>query len=88
MPARVQIDRQKAIALIGENGFILIFIVWVIFLSIATDTFLKAANIFTVLRQSAIVSIVAIGEMLVMPLEAWMFRWGRCWAFRGSWRSA
>jgi ribose transport system permease protein len=59
---------QKVLEIIGENGFILIFIIWIIFLSFATDTFLKSQNIFTVLRQAAIVSIAAIGEMLVMLL--------------------
>jgi ribose transport system permease protein len=51
---------------IGENGFIVIFILWCVFLSLATDAFLTPLNLFTVLRQTAIVSIVAIGEMLVM----------------------
>jgi len=59
---------QRVLEIIGENGFILIFILWIIFLSIGTDTFLKSQNIFTVLRQAAIVSIAAIGEMLVMLL--------------------
>jgi ribose transport system permease protein len=53
-------------SLVGENGFIVIFILWCIYLSIATDTFLTSRNLFTILRQTAIVSIVAIGEMLVM----------------------
>jgi ribose transport system permease protein len=57
---------QKILDIIGENGFILIFIIWLIFLSLTTTTFLKSQNIFTVLRQAAIVSIAAIGEMLVM----------------------
>ena len=52
--------------LVGENGFIVIFILWCIYLSIATDTFLTSRNLFTILRQTSIVSIVAIGEMLVM----------------------
>ena len=53
---------------LGENGFIVIFILWCIYLSFATDTFLTSRNIFTILRQATIVSIVAIGEMLVMLL--------------------
>jgi ribose transport system permease protein len=51
---------------VGENGFIVVFIAWCIFLSLATDSFLTPRNILTILQQSAIVSIVAIGEMLVM----------------------
>jgi ribose transport system permease protein len=57
---------KRAISVIGENGFIVIFILWCVFLSLATDAFLTPLNLFTVLRQTAIVSIVAIGEMLVM----------------------
>ncbi len=60
--------RQKIAEIVGENGFILIFIIWVIILAVSTTTFLKPQNIFTVLRQAAIVSIVGIGEMLVMLL--------------------
>jgi ribose transport system permease protein len=51
---------------VGENGFIVIFILWCLFLALTTDKFLTPRNILTVLQQSAIVSIVAIGEMLVM----------------------
>jgi ribose transport system permease protein len=61
-------NTQRVLEIIGENGFILIFILWIIFLSFATNTFLKSQNIFTVLRQAAIVSIASIGEMLVMLL--------------------
>jgi len=51
---------------VGENGFIVIFILWCLFLALTTDKFLTPRNILTVLQQSAIVGIVAIGEMLVM----------------------
>jgi ribose transport system permease protein len=51
---------------LGESGFIIIFVLWCLFLSLATESFLTPRNILTVLQQSAIVSIVAIGEMLVM----------------------
>jgi ribose transport system permease protein len=68
MSSQARIKPQKVFEIIGENGFIFIFILWIIFLSLTTDTFLKSQNIFTVLRQAAIVSIVAIGEMLVMLL--------------------
>jgi len=68
MPSQNKINAQKVAEIIGENGFILIFILWVIILSLTTQTFLNSNNIFTVLRQAAIVSIVAIGEMLIMLL--------------------
>ncbi len=51
---------------VGENGFIVVFILWCLFLSLATDNFLTPRNILTILQQSAIVGIVAIGEMLVL----------------------
>lgn len=68
MTSKANKSLRKILELVGENGFIIIFIFWVVFLSLTTDTFLKSQNIFTVLRQAAIVSIVAIGEMLVMLL--------------------
>jgi ribose transport system permease protein len=51
---------------LGENGFVVIFLLWCLFLSLATSNFLTPRNILTILQQSAIISIVAIGEMLVM----------------------
>jgi ribose transport system permease protein len=51
---------------VGENGFIVIFMLWCLFLALTTEQFLTPRNILIVLQQSAIVSIVAIGEMLVM----------------------
>ena len=63
-------DRRRIVDVLGENGFIVIFIVWCLYLTIATDAFLTSRNIFTVLRQASIVSIVAIGEMLIMLMGA------------------
>src|SRR5215813_9243057 len=64
----IQLERRQIIDLIGENGFIIIFIVWCIYLSLATPTFLTSTNLTLVLRQSAIVSIVAIGETMIVLL--------------------
>ena len=52
--------------LTGENGFILFFLLWCLFLSISTDNFLSSKNFMNILRQASITSIVAIGEMLVV----------------------
>jgi ribose/xylose/arabinose/galactoside ABC-type transport system permease subunit len=52
----------------GENGFIVIFILWAIFLSLTTDSFATSNNIFTVLRQAAITGIVAIGAHFIILL--------------------
>ena len=65
-----QSNRRRMIDVLGENGFIVIFIVWCLYLSFATDVFLTSRNVFTILRQASIVSIVAIGEMLVMLMGA------------------
>jgi ribose transport system permease protein len=51
---------------VGENGFILFFLLWCIFLSLSTDTFLTSRNLIGVLRQASITSILAVGEMLVV----------------------
>jgi len=64
-----RINFRRVVDILGENGFIFIFIIWVVYLSFATHNFLTANNLFTILRQSAIVSIVAIGEMLVMLMS-------------------
>src|SRR5512143_3701980 len=58
--------RRRVMDFIGENGFIVIFLLWCLFLSLTTDSFLTPRNILTILQQSAIVSIVSIGEMLVL----------------------
>jgi ribose transport system permease protein len=68
MERKTKWDRRKILEVLGENGFIIIFIIWAVYLSLATDTFLTSKNVFTVLRQAAIVSIVGIGEMLIMLL--------------------
>ncbi|CAG0931714.1 Ribose import permease protein RbsC [Thermoflexales bacterium] len=65
-PTRSRWTRRRVLDFVGENGFIVIFILWCLLLALATDNFLTWRNIFTVLQQSAIVSIVAIGEMLVL----------------------
>jgi ribose transport system permease protein len=58
--------RRRVTDFIGENGFIVIFLLWCLFLSLTTDSFLTPRNILTILQQSAIVGIVSIGEMLVL----------------------
>ena len=58
--------RRRVLDFLGENGFIVIFVLWCLFLELATRRFATEGNIFTVLRQASIVSIVAIGETLVL----------------------
>lgn len=58
--------RHRVLDFFGENGFIVIFVLWCLLLELATQRFATEGNIFTVLRQASIVSIVAIGETLVL----------------------
>jgi ribose transport system permease protein len=58
--------RRRVLDFLGENGFIVIFALWCLFLELATQRFATEGNIFTILRQASIVSIVAIGETLVL----------------------
>jgi ribose transport system permease protein len=64
--------RRRVLAFLADNGFILVFVLWCLFLGLATDTFLTTKNLMTVLRQSATIGIVAIGEALVVLMAAGM----------------
>jgi len=68
----MKLERAKIFEFLAENGFIIIFIIWCVFLSIATPSFLTVSNLMTVLRQASIIGIVAIGETLVVLLGAGM----------------
>lgn len=68
MRTRLSFNRRQVINFLGENGFIVMFVLWCLFLTFSTDTFLTSNNIFTVLRQAAIVGIIAIGENLIVLL--------------------
>ena len=60
--------RRRVISFLGEQGFIAIFVLWAVFLTITTDSFATPNNIFTVLRQATIIGILAIGEHLIVLL--------------------
>jgi len=59
---------KRLIDFIGEQGFIVIFIFWCIFLSMTTKSFATTDNFFTILRQATIIGILAIGEHLIVLL--------------------
>ena len=59
---------RKWTAVVGEQGFVVIFILWILFLTFATRSFASLNNITTVLRQAAIIAIVAIGEHFIVLL--------------------
>jgi len=60
--------KKRLANFLGEQGFIIIFILWAIFLTLTTDSFATSSNIFTVLRQASIIGILAIGEHLIVLL--------------------
>lgn len=60
--------KNKVRNFLGEQGFIIIFILWAIFLTITTDSFATSNNFFTILRQASIIGILAIGEHLIVLL--------------------
>ena len=68
----MNLRRERILDFLSENGFIIIFVLWCLFLSLATPAFLTVSNLMIVLRQASIVGIVAIGETLVVLLGAGM----------------
>jgi len=62
------LDRTKLIDFLAEYGFIVFFLIWVVFLTLATDRFLTERNILLLLRQASIYAIPAIGATFVIIL--------------------
>lgn len=60
--------RTRAVEFLAEYGFLVFFVVWVVFLAIATPLFLTPNNIILLLRQAAIFGIPAIGATFVVIL--------------------
>ena len=59
---------RRVFSFLGENGFIVIFVLWALFLTFNTRNFATANNLFTVLRQASIIGIVAIGAHFITLL--------------------
>ncbi|MFQ3565471.1 MAG: ABC transporter permease [Aggregatilineales bacterium] len=57
---------RKLLRFLGEQGFILIFIAWAIFLTFNTRNFATTENILTILRQATIIGVAAIGAHFVI----------------------
>lgn len=53
---------------LAREGFIVIFFVWAVYLSLATDTFMTNSNVMILLRQAAIFAIIGIGTTMVAIL--------------------
>jgi len=62
------LDRARVIDFLAEYGFVVFFAIWVVFLSITTDTFLTETNLLLLLRQASIYGIPAIGATFVILL--------------------
>jgi ribose transport system permease protein len=60
--------KNKLANFLGDQGFIIIFILWAVFLTFTTDSFATSNNLFTVLRQASIIGILAIGEHMIVLL--------------------
>lgn len=58
--------QRKVISFLGEQGFIVIFILWALYLTVSTESFATTDNFFTILRQATIVGIAAIGAHFVI----------------------
>ncbi len=59
---------RRALQFIGEQGFIVIFLIWAIYLALNTRNFATANNLFTVLRQASIIGVVAVGAHYIILL--------------------
>lgn len=86
LPDRV--DGRKArrawfVEQLATQGSIVAFVLWIIFLCLATSTFATPDNVMIVLRQAAIYSIVAIGITLVMLLGELDISFGSALAMGG-----
>jgi ribose/xylose/arabinose/galactoside ABC-type transport system permease subunit len=63
-----RVRARTVISFLGENGFIVIFILWALFLAFNTRNFATTQNLFTVLRQASIIGIVAVGAHFIILL--------------------
>ena len=61
-------DRSRMVDFLAEYGFVVFLVLWVVFLSITTDTFLTERNLLLLLRQASIYGIPAIGATFVILL--------------------
>ena len=59
---------RQVVVLLGEYGFIVIFIVLALYLTVATRNFATEQNLFTILRQATITGLLAIGAHFIILL--------------------
>lgn len=75
--------RSRTLQFLANDGFIVFFLGWVLFLSVATDNFLTQANLLILLRQASIFAIVAIGSTLVLIIGELDISFGSVLGFAG-----
>ncbi len=75
--------RDRIVEFLAREGFIVIFVVWALYLTIATDTFFTQANILILLRQAAVFSIIGIGTTMVAILGELDISFGAILALSG-----
>lgn len=68
VPPERQYTARRIVNFLGEQGFIVIFVLWALYLAASTENFASTQNLFTVLRQAAIIGIVAIGAHFIILL--------------------
>jgi ribose transport system permease protein len=76
--------RDRIIEFFAREGFIVIFALWALYLTIATDTFLTEGNVLILLRQAAIFAIIGIGTTMVAILGELDISFGATLALSGS----
>lgn len=75
--------RDRIVEFLAREGFIVIFVLWALYLTIATDTFFTQANILILLRQAAVFSIIGIGTTMVAILGELDISFGAILALSG-----
>jgi len=63
-----QVDRRRLLDFLAEYGFVVFFVVWIVFLALTSEAFLTERNLLLLLRQASINGITAIGATFVILL--------------------
>lgn len=63
-----RLDRRALRDFTAEYGFVVFFVVWIVFLSVSSSNFLTERNLMLLLRQASINGVAAIGATFVILL--------------------
>jgi ribose/xylose/arabinose/galactoside ABC-type transport system permease subunit len=75
--------KERLTELLAREGFILIFAVWAIYLTFATDVFFTQDNLLLLLRQASVYAIIGIGITMVAILGELDISFGATLALAG-----